>query len=200
MDSPAALDETLATLRAHGAATADPLRFSLIEAMARRAAGHGGAVRARLDARLAELAAQSLAVCGQAAAQPQPQPPALAPSPGPVADLVAALAPGVSPQETPAGKPRDGGLSRRSAASTGAPPELRSLREFRRSWARLNAEQRLHQAKALVPAKAGPLNSHQLVHQSLSLMRQLSPEYLQHFMAHVDALLWLDGLGGAGRR
>ena len=58
----------------------------------------------------------------------------------------------------------------------------------------------LHQAKALVPAKAGPLNSHQLVHQSLSLMHELSPEYLQHFMAHVDALLWLDGLGGAGRR
>ncbi len=196
MDSPAALDETLATLRAHGAATADPLRFSLIEAMARRAAGHGGAVRARLDARLAQLAAQSLAACGQ----PAVQAPALAPSPGPLADLVSALAPEVSPPETPAGKPRDAVLSRRSAAPIGAPPELRSLRDFRRSWARLNAEQRLHQAKALVPAKAGPLNSHQLVHQSLSLMRELSPEYLQHFMAHVDALLWLDGLGGTGRR
>lgn len=199
MDDTSALDDTLATLRARGAATADPLRYSLIEAMARRTAGHSGLVRARLDARLAELAAQSLAACEQqTAAAPAPHP---ARAPGPLAALVAHVAPVVSiapvATATQPGRARE---LQTAAAPAGAPPELKSLRPFRRSWAKLNAEQRLHQAKALVPANAGPLNSHQLVHQSLQLMRELSPEYLQHFMAHVDALLWLDGLGTPGRR
>lgn len=193
MDTPPTLADTVALLRARGAATADPLRFGLIEAMARRAARHGGAVRARLDARLAELAAQSLAVCalpaGPAAATPAG--PAAPPAPGPLAALVAHAAMRPAPGG-PLGEPP-------VAAPGAAPRELRSLRGFRRSWARWDAAQRLQQAKALVPAKAGPLNSHQLVHQSLCLMRAVSPEYLDHFMAHVDALLWLEGLG-PGRR
>jgi hypothetical protein len=30
------------------------------------------------------------------------------------------------------------------------------------------------------------------VHRALTLMRDTSPEYLQHFMAQVDALMWLE--------
>ena len=41
------------------------------------------------------------------------------------------------------------------------------------------------------PADAGPLNSGVLVHRALGLMRSLSPGYLQHFLAYVDALSWL---------
>ena len=43
-----------------------------------------------------------------------------------------------------------------------------------------------------MPKNAAPLNSHHLVHRSLTLMRDLSPEYLDRFMSYVDALLWLD--------
>lgn len=77
-------------------------------------------------------------------------------------------------------------------APQGQPRELQALRRYRGTWSRLSAEQRLHQALAHVPPQAGPLNSHHLVHRALLLMRETSPEYLQHFVAQVDALLWLD--------
>ena len=48
------------------------------------------------------------------------------------------------------------------------------------------------QAMVRGPENAGPLNPHMLVLRSLALMRQLSPDYLQRFLSHVDSLLWLD--------
>ena len=45
---------------------------------------------------------------------------------------------------------------------------------------------------------AGPLNSSRLVHRSLTLMRGLSPEYLQQFLAYADTLSWLETLQDAG--
>ncbi len=66
------------------------------------------------------------------------------------------------------------------------------LQFFRRTWSRLSAEQRLAQSRSSLPENAGPLHSHQLVHRSLTLMRELSPAYFDHFIAHVDALLWLE--------
>ena len=53
-------------------------------------------------------------------------------------------------------------------------------------------DQRLTQALAQVPDNAGPLNTQRLLNQALQLMRDASPQYLQQFMAHVEALLWLD--------
>jgi hypothetical protein len=73
---------------------------------------------------------------------------------------------------------------------------LKALAHFRSTWARLSADRRLTQSQALVPENAGPLNSHHLVHRSLTLMRELSPEYLSRFMSYVDALLWIDTAGG----
>lgn len=67
-------------------------------------------------------------------------------------------------------------------------PELKAKRYFRSTWSRLRADRRINQSQAQVPEKAGPLNSQHLVHQSLKLMRELAPEYLNQFMAHVDAL------------
>ena len=51
---------------------------------------------------------------------------------------------------------------------------------------------------AKVPENAGPLNSQHLVHRSLTLMRDLSPEYLNRFMSYVDALSWLDQANAMG--
>jgi hypothetical protein len=45
-----------------------------------------------------------------------------------------------------------------------------------------------------VPGNAGPLNSESLVYRSLSLMRELSPEYLRQFLGYVDALSWIEQL------
>jgi hypothetical protein len=48
---------------------------------------------------------------------------------------------------------------------------------------------------AQAPQNAGPINSHMLVLRSLGLMRDISPDYLNRFMAHVDTLLCLEEAG-----
>lgn len=73
-----------------------------------------------------------------------------------------------------------------------AAPEARTLQFFKRTWSRLSADQRLAQSRATLPDNAGPLNSQHLVHRSLTLMRELSPEYLEHFVAYIDALQWVE--------
>ena len=45
---------------------------------------------------------------------------------------------------------------------------------------------------------AGPLNSGSLVHRSLTLMRELSPGYLQQFLSYVDTLSWMEQLSDGG--
>jgi hypothetical protein len=50
----------------------------------------------------------------------------------------------------------------------------------------------VEEAIARKPANAGPLNSHVLVLQALGMMQTLSPEYLRRFLAHVEALQWLE--------
>ena len=163
----------------------DPVRERLVEALARRADAHTGAARRVLDDKLAALrerlaASREVAPVGQTGHAAR----------GPLADLVdhaARLKPapvlggGTAPRAALPGKP---------AAISG--PEPRTLQFFKRTWSRLSADQRLAQSRATLPDNAGPLNSHHLVHRSLMLMRELSPEYLEHFVAYVDALQWLE--------
>jgi hypothetical protein len=84
-------------------------------------------------------------------------------------------------------------------AGASAPP-LRSVSAFKDTWSRLRAEQRLRQALADVPAQAGPLNSSQVVHRALQALHELSPAYLDAFIAYVDTLLALDDASGARAR
>ncbi|MBB4127007.1 hypothetical protein GGR77_002321 [Xanthomonas translucens] len=69
--------------------------------------------------------------------------------------------------------------------------QLPTLDDARRLWAELRSRSQLRQSLQLAPSDAGPLNSGVLVHRSLALMRTVSPGYLQHFLAYVDALSWL---------
>jgi len=159
--------------RARGDDRIDPVRFALIEALARRSARHEGEARRILDDKLDSL----LRDYGEASARKARQANAAADAPHPRSAL-AALAEGLAPT-TPA-----------RVANT--------LDYLRATWSRLSAERSLTRSLATVPENAGPLNSQQLVHRSLTLMRDLSPEYLHRFMSYVDALLRLDqGFGGA---
>lgn len=72
--------------------------------------------------------------------------------------------------------------------------EPAQLDYFRDLWAGVNANLQLKQSQERVPGNAGPLNSSNLVYRSLMLMRDLSPGYLQHFLAHVEALSWMEQL------
>ena len=71
-------------------------------------------------------------------------------------------------------------------------PELEMLDYFRETWSKVSTERQLRQSLEQVPGNAGPLNSSSLVHRSLSLMRELSPGYLQQFLSYVDALSWME--------
>lgn len=75
---------------------------------------------------------------------------------------------------------------------------------FRAVWSKVSAEKQLRDSFAQVPKNAGPLNSSSLVHRSLSLMREVSPGYLEQFLAYADALSWMEemvaGSGGTAAK
>lgn len=75
-------------------------------------------------------------------------------------------------------------------------PDLKSAVRFRETWARISAETAVDQAKHRAPENAGPLNAHNLVLRTLGLMRELSPDYLRHFLSHAESLMWLDQAHG----
>jgi hypothetical protein len=162
----------------------DPVRFRFIEALAARANNHRGAARRILDDRLSVLLAsyqgnleKARQTEGGGMAQngkPLPQRGAL----GALVDHIAKEASAIGDAPSARG-------------------ELKALTHFRSTWSRLSAQRRLTQSLATVPQNAGPLNSHHLVHRSLRLMRDLSPEYLNHFVSYVDALLSFEQLQGA---
>ena len=64
--------------------------------------------------------------------------------------------------------------------------------QFRQQLGKISVQKQVTQAIAQAPQNAGPINSHMLVLRSLSLMRDLSPDYLNRFMGYVDTLLFLD--------
>ncbi|WP_155975885.1 DUF2894 domain-containing protein, partial [Xanthomonas maliensis] len=83
--------------------------------------------------------------------------------------------------------------------ATDAFPELPALDSFRQTWASVRTASQVRQSLQQIPDDAGPLNSAVLVQRCIDLMRERSPDYLQHFLAYVDALAWLEQLhtGGA---
>lgn len=84
------------------------------------------------------------------------------------------------------------GLNQHIASLSPPGAELRSVQAFRESWARMATEDQVSEAVQRGPENAGPLNSQMLVLRTLGLLQTLSPDYLQRFVAHADALLWLD--------
>lgn len=157
---------------AGGADWNGPTHLRLIEALERRSSNHSGKARALLDARLSELIAQRAAQSGCTA----------------------------SPADSRERKPARGPLGELADSMSMARPERLSAPEmlgyFRETWAGLRTENQLRQSLGQVPQNAGPLNSNSLVHRSLSLMRELSPGYLRHFLSYVDTLSWMEQLGG----
>ena len=148
-------------------AIVDTLRQRRIEALARRAAAHQGEVR-RLLMHKQQLLKAGIEVEAAPASAAAP------PSASALAGLLAHIA-------------------RHSSTDT----ELKTVHRHRSTWERLHIDQRLHQAQARLPDNAGPLNTQRLLLQALTLMRDTSPPYLQHFMAHAETLLWLDATSPA---
>ncbi|MFJ1300805.1 DUF2894 domain-containing protein [Pseudomonadota bacterium AL_CKDN230030165-1A_HGKHYDSX7] len=173
------------------------LRRQLADTLERRAQTLEGEARTQLEARVAALrastadnpasATDALAPDGEAPqndAPPSPGP--LAPDTSPLAQLLAAFA-----------APGDTRPAEHAAHPGHRYPELPLLDQLRELWSHLSADQQVRHSEALVPDNAGPLNSSHLVHRSLALMRELSPEYLRRFLLYADALSWMEQLDSA---
>ncbi len=225
-----ALPEPNATLQAwreRGDDRLDPVAFHLIEALAGRAAGQHGAVRQRLDERVAQLmqayadrlAAHAATAEAGAMARPLDDAPALAgvgpcqdkpprdpQPPHPAGRVVTRAAPPARPRGPLAelaallaypGEPGDDPDAAAAQARRDAYPDLPVLDYFREVWSGLSADRQVRQSQEQVHKNAGPLNSNQLVHRALSLMRELSPGYLQQFVAYTETLAWMEQVTAA---
>ncbi|WP_087734900.1 DUF2894 domain-containing protein [Paraburkholderia piptadeniae] len=183
---------TLEAWRKQGADRLDPTRFHFIDAMARRAAAHHGEARRILDERLSALLEAYAAdlhrkndACDADAVSNSP-----AHARGPLGKLADYIAASQAPAEV------DSQLIAHAWHRVSSNPQLETLDYFRQTWSKLSAEKQLRQSLEQVPGNAGPLNSSSLVHRSLSLMRELSPGYLQQFLSYVDALSWMEQMTG----
>ncbi|MGH6647630.1 DUF2894 domain-containing protein [Aquabacterium sp.] len=188
----------LHALRERGAQRIDPVRFRLIESLLRRADDHGGAARPMLDEKVVVL----LQALNEAVDRAEAEPPGAIPvgqdsPPGrsALAKLLEHLA-----QHKPGAATGPSTPAASTKAKPDSPVDPKTLQFFRRTWSRLSADQRLAQSRSSLPENAGPLNSQHLVHRSLNVMRELSPEYFDLFISHVDALLCLERINEQAAR
>ena len=182
----------------------DPVGLAVIEALARRAAAQQGEARRLMLLRVEELLAQHAAArphAGQAANVPDELGARRVVLAG-LSELVDRLGRSTTSRPPPA-PPRKGVARHNDALKTAplsraaSPASSNAVTAFKSTWSRLRADQRLRQALAQVPAMAGPLNSSHVMNRTLQAMRELSPEYLDAFMLHIDTLLWLEQASGA---
>lgn len=203
LDAQAMLD----AWREGGADRVDPVRFRFLQAMARRSAVLDGLARQLLDERLAgHLNAYAQLLDAETDANPDAGPDAgpsaerNAPPPAePANDAPSALAGLLAYLADPSLNTTDGepAWNRDALGLRDAYPDVQMLEYFRAVWSRVSADRQVRQSQQQVHKNAGPLNSNQLVHRALSLMRELSPGYLQQFLSYTDALMWMEQIHAA---
>ena len=181
---------TLDAWRARGADRLNPVRFHFIEALDRRAASHSGEARRILDDKISELlAAYANDYVSDLESAASPTSHAGEPAHSALAGLMEYM-------KCCAPVNNDGSAAGHTLPRPSSYPEMEVLDYFRKTWTKVSAEKQFRQSLAQVPGNAGPLNSSSLVHRSLSLMRELSPGYLQQFLSYVDALSWMEQMNG----
>lgn len=175
---------SLDALRREGAPRLDPVRFRYLEVLSQRLPTAPPAVQ-RI---LADKLDAGLKACAERCQQTRQAPRAEAPRPAQASPLrqlnehIQNLQQGqLGVEESP-----------RWEGELQDPHEMKSLRLFRETWAKMAAQDQVNKAVDRAPDNAGPLNSHRLVLRSLGLMRDLSPDYLRRFLSQLDALLWLE--------
>ena len=177
-----AVEAALTTWRAQTAPTLPATQVFFIEALARRAAQHEGETRQHLNQKLLQ-ALSTISLHSPDAAAPSTTTEAAPPSNTAINALTTLRQQLEAQATTPA----------RTAWRTQNDTSLRA------TWSALHAQQRVTHALASKPPQAGPLNSEQLVHRALLLMREVSPAYLRHMVATVDVLCWGEQLQQGGK-
>lgn len=203
----------IASLRTAGAHRFDPVRLHYIEVLAKRALAQQGSVRRILEAKLAQalaafrerfdLAQQD---AREAVAQNVQQYPHTAKDLQQLFDsgdfkslkgLIGKLKANEQCASLSALVHRleqhsVDNVEVRLEGNAGSRSELKSIRKFRNTWSKLSVDKQVAKALEQAPKNAGPINSHMLVLRSLTLMRDISPDYLNRFMSYADTLLCLD--------
>ncbi|QBC33035.1 DUF2894 domain-containing protein [Pandoraea sp. XY-2] len=114
------------------------------------------------------------------------------------ADTVQPVSGTTAPPKRPVAPPAPVALTPTVITTDDAFDDLDVLEYFRETWSKVSTDGNLRQSLAQVPENAGPLNSSHLVHRALSLMHDISPDYLRHFLRHADALSWLEDMETTG--
>lgn len=204
--------------RREGVWRVDPLRFSQLETLARRMPSQSASVQARLAQRLQTLLADYAQRVQRAREAVSEESARLAASqPGLSRSLRSLQATGdlrglrrlaarTAPRSEPVLSALLAQVQQASPTVRQADPaevaagreELASVRAFRRVWGRRQSQDRLALARARLPEKPGPLNSHALVLQLLAQVQSLSPDYLRHLLVQVESLQWLAQVQAAG--
>jgi hypothetical protein len=203
----------IAALYEAGAGQFDPVRLHYIEVLARRASAHQGSVKRMLHTKLGEALAtlkerfeQARCDASEAAALGAQHYPHAANnlqkifSAGDFKGLTRTIA-ALKASENGASlgalvrqleKNSAGNADEHREGNAGPRSELKTIRNFRNTWAKLSIDKQMAQALEQTPKNAGPINSHMLVLRSLALIRDISPDYLNRFMLYTDTLLRLD--------
>lgn len=176
MSAAASTDALLHTLRDAGAARLDAVGWHYIEVLAERTRTQTGPAQVLLSQKLHRALTDVQTRMANAPAAPVLAPGA---SPSPLALLLQEMTPPVNRPSATAAVPQWSGESPR-------------VRQFRKQLRRISVQKQVSQAIAQAPVNAGPINSHMLVLRALGVMRDISPDYLNRFMSHVDTLLCLD--------
>jgi hypothetical protein len=196
-ETDASAEAMLHALRERGAQRVDPLRFRLLESLLRRATGQQGPARQWLDGKAATLLQALNDAVSQAEEAPSTITEAMQGELGKLLAHIAQLKPEAAHAisaipEAPGPISPSKKVQPPAKKAPDAAVDPKTLQFFRRTWSRLSSDQRLAQSRSSLPENAGPLNSQHMVHRSLNVMRELSPEYFDLFISHVDALLWLE--------
>jgi hypothetical protein len=185
LDQPSESCKAIASLRLAGGEQFDPVGLHYLDVLDQRASAQPRPVKRILEAKLAKgLAAfeQRLQQAHREAADYVTAVQSIhAPPTEGLSNLIARIA-GQSPGHT----------SGHSVEYSEERVELKSVQRFRNTWSKLSANKQVTHALDQGPKNAGPINSHMLMLRSLTLMRDISPDYLTRFVSYVDTLLCLD--------
>lgn len=179
-------EQAIQALRQRQAHIVDPVGFHSLEALQRRASAYKGNVRSILDAKILQLAQACSARVVQASES---------------ASVTARAQCFSVPQETLEGLVRrmahqePDRLPTSAGERPSAPTELRAVKYFRNTWSKLSVHKHIQSALDKAPLNAGPINSHMVALRTLALMRDISPDYLNRFMTHIDTLMCLESAG-----
>ncbi len=180
MSETTASNTLMQSLRDAGAGHVDAVGWHYIEVLAKRTQSQSGPAQALLREKLlhALQAFEVRVTAHRAVATSDPVPAA---EPSPMATLLQDMAPPI--QDAPV---------RAAIDPFGTHRESPRVRQFRKQLRQISMQKRVSKAMARAPQNAGPINSHMLVLRALGLMRDISPDYLNRFMTHVDTLLCLE--------